>query len=147
MVAQQMHYDIEYGNVFTQGMSKAEDIVTMSKKIKRIGCSTLKELLEENRLELCDRNTITELMTFISKGNSFEADRGFHDDMVMNLVLFSWFVTTDHFYHLTDRQVKQLLYAEQQKQIEDDILPPGIFDAGQNEELNFVDSQVIDGLE
>jgi hypothetical protein len=140
MVAQQMHYDIEYGNVFTQGMSKAEDIgVTMSKKIKRIGCSTLKELLEENRLELCDRNTITELMTFISKGNSFEADRGFHDDMVMNLVLFSWFVTTDHFYHLTDRQVKQLLYAEQQKQIEDDILPPGIFDAGQNEE-SFVDS-------
>ena len=61
--------------------------------------------------------------------------------MVMNLVLFSWFVTTDHFYHLTDRQVKQLLYAEQQKQIEDDILPPGIFDTGQNNTESFVDSE------
>ena len=142
MVATQMHYDIEYPNVFTQGMSKAEDIgVTMTKKIKRIGCSTLKELLEENRMEICDRNTITELMTFISKGNSFEADRGFHDDMVMNLVLFSWFVTTDHFFHLTDRQVKELLYAEQQKLIEDDILPPGIFDTGQNNTESFVDAE------
>ena len=105
-----------------------------------IGCSTLKELLEENRMELCDRDVITELMTFISKGTSFEADRGFHDDLVMNLVLFSWFVTTDHFYHLTDRQVKELLYSEQQKKIEDDILPPGIFDTGQNNTESFVDA-------
>ena len=120
MVATQLHYDIEYPNVFVQGMSKAEDIgVTMTKRIKRIGCSTLKELLEENRMTVCDREGITELMTFISKGSSFEADRGFHDDMVMNLVLFSWFVTTEHFYHLTDRQVKELLYAEQQKQIDE----------------------------
>ena len=141
MVATQLHYDIEYPNVFVQGMSKAEDIgVTMTKRIKRIGCSTLKELLEENRMSICDRDGITELMTFISKGNSFEADRGFHDDMVMNLVLFSWFVTTDHFYHLTDRQVKELLYAEQQKTIEDDILPPGIFDTGQNNTESFVDA-------
>ena len=141
MVATQLHYDIEYPNVFVQGMSKAEDIgVTMTKRIKRIGCSTLKELLEENRMTICDRDGITELMTFISKGNSFEADRGFHDDMVMNLVLFSWFVTTEHFYHLTDRQVKELLYAEQQKTIEDDILPPGIFDTGQNNTESFVDA-------
>ena len=90
MVASQLHYDIEYDNVFTQGMTKAEDIgVTMTKKIKRIGCSTLKEILEENRLNLIDRSTITELMTFINKGMSFEADRGYHDDMVMNCVLFS----------------------------------------------------------
>ena len=141
MVATQLHYDIEYPNVFVQGMSKAEDIgVTMTKRIKRIGCSTLKELLEENRMTICDREGITELMTFISKGTSFEADRGFHDDMVMNLVLFSWFVTTEHFYHLTDRQVKELLYAEQQKQIEDDILPAGVFDTGQNNTESFVDA-------
>lgn len=141
MVATQLHYDIEYPNVFVQGMSKAEDIgVTMTKRIKRIGCSTLKELLEENRMTVCDREGITELMTFISKGSSFEADRGFHDDMVMNLVLFSWFVTTEHFYHLTDRQVKELLYAEQQKQIEDDILPAGVFDTGQNNTESFVDA-------
>jgi hypothetical protein len=138
MVATQLHYDIEYPNVFTQGQLKAEDIgITMTKKIKRIGCSTLKELTEENRLELVDRETITELMTFVSKGNTFEADRGFHDDCVMNCVLFSWFVTTEYFTHLTDKLVKNLLYSEQQKQIVEDIVPAGIFDYQREE--SFVD--------
>ena len=131
MVATQLHYDIEYENVFVQGLMKAEDIgVTMNRKIKRIGCSTMKELLEENRLELVDRYAITELMTFINKGMSFEADKGYHDDMVMNIVLFSWFVTTQHFTYMTNHAVKDLLYAEQQKMIEDDMLPAGVFDTG-----------------
>ncbi len=143
MVASQLHYDIEYPNVFVQGMTKAEDIgITMTRRIKRVGCSTMKELLEENRLFIQDRATITELMTFISKGNSFEADRGYHDDMVMNLVLFSWFITTDFFTNLTDKKIKDLLYSEQQKLIEDDILPPGVF-GNQDEkvETSFVDDQ------
>ena len=140
MVATQLHYDIEYPNVFVQGMTKATDIgITMSRKIKRVGCSTLKELLEENRLSVVDRHTITELMTYVNKGSSFEADRGYHDDMVMNCVLFSWFVTTDYFTNLTDTAVKELLYAEQQKLIEDDMLPAGVF-GEQIEEESFVDN-------
>ena len=139
MVATQLHYDIEYPNVFVQGMTKSTDIgITMSRKIKRVGCSTLKELMEENRLSVIDRPTITEMMTFVNKGNSFEADRGYHDDMVMNCVLFSWFVTTDYFTNLTDTAVKDLLYAEQQKMIEDDMLPAGIFGQQEGNE-SFVD--------
>tara|TARA_Y100000992_G_scaffold96821_1_gene62404 strand:+ start:1247 stop:2836 length:1590 start_codon:yes stop_codon:yes gene_type:complete len=139
MVATQLHYDIEYPNVFVQGMTKSTDIgITMSRKIKRVGCSTLKELMEENRLAVIDRPTITEMMTFVNKGNSFEADRGYHDDMVMNCVLFSWFVTTDYFTNLTDTAVKDLLYAEQQKMIEDDMLPAGIFGQQEGNE-SFVD--------
>src|SRR6056300_260317 len=139
MVATQLHYDIEYPNVFAQGLQKASDIgVTMNRRIKRVGCSTLKELLEENRLSIVDRATITELMTFVIKGNSYEADRGYNDDTVMNLVLFSWFVTTEQFTYLTDRAVKDLLYAEQQKMIEDDLLPPGFFHQ-EEESTSFVD--------
>jgi len=143
-VATQLHYDIEYPNVFVQGMTKQEDIgVTMNRRIKRIGCSTLKELLEEHRLTLVDRATITELLTFVNKGNSYEAAKGYHDDMVMNCVLFSWFVTTEFFYHLTNSQVKDLLYSEQQKLIEDDMLPAGIFGSttSEVEEVTFVDTE------
>ena len=141
MVATQLHYDIEYPNVFVQGMTKATDIgITMSRKIKRVGCSTLKELMEENRMSVVDRPTITEMMTFVNKNNSFEADRGYHDDMVMTCVLFSWFVTTDYFYHLTNYQVKELLYSEQQKLIEEDMLPAGIFGDRTVEEESFVDN-------
>ena len=128
IVATQLHYDIEYDNVFVQGLTKAEDIgVTMNKKTKRVGCSTLKELLEERRLTLIDRVSITELMTFVTKGSSYEADRGYHDDMVTTLILFSWFVTTEYFLHLTDKKIKDLLYAEQQKLMEEDLLPAGVF--------------------
>ena len=142
LVAKMLHYDVEYESVFVQGMSKAEDIgVTMNRKIKRIGCSTLKELLEENRLTIIDRTTITELMTFVHKGTSYEADRGYHDDMVMNCVMFSWFITTPYFEHLTDKAVKTLLYSEQQKLIEDDLLPAGIFDALNQSEETFVDAE------
>jgi len=143
MVATQLHYDLEYPNVFTQGLLKAEDIgVTMNRRIKRVGCSTLKEILEEQRLQLRDRYTITELMTFVNKGNSFEADRGYHDDMVMTLVLFGWFITTEFFYHLTDTAVKDLLYAEAQRELEDDLLPAGVF-GGQREKMeeSFVDKE------
>ena len=140
MVALQLHYDIEYPNVFVQGMTKSTDIgVTMSRKIKRVGCSTLKELIEENRLQVVDRPTITEMMTFVNKGSSFEADKGYNDDMVMNCVLFSWFVTTDFFTNLTDTAVKDLLYAEQQKMIEDDLLPAGVF--GEQEDESFIDAE------
>ena len=139
MVELQLHYDIEYPNVFVQGMTKSTDIgVTMSRKIKRVGCSTLKELIEENRLQVVDRPTITEMMTFVNKGSSFEADKGYNDDMVMNCVLFSWFVTTDFFTNLTDTAVKDLLYAEQQKMIEDDLLPAGVF--GEQEDESFIDA-------
>jgi hypothetical protein len=55
--------------------------------------------------------------------------------------MFSWFITTEYFYHLTDTQVKDLLYAEQQKIIQDDLLPAGVFGEGNPEEVSFVDSE------
>ena len=101
----------------------------MTKKTKQIGCSTLKELMEENKLEVIDRFTISELVTFVAKGKSFEADGGNHDDLVMNLVLFSWFITTPYFQSLTDLELKKMLYDEQQQMLEDELVPAGIFDA------------------
>ena len=59
--------------------------------------------------------------------------------MVMNYVLFAWFVTTEFFTHLTDTAVKDLLYSEQQKMIEDDMLPAGVF-GDQGEVESFVDA-------
>ena len=51
----------------------------------------------------------------------------------MNLVLFSWFITTPFFQSLTDLELKKLLYDEQQKMIEDDMVPAGIFSKPTNE--------------
>ena len=108
----------------------------MTKKIKRIGCSNLKDLLEQNVLEVIDPDSIQELSSFIPKGTSYEADKGCHDDMVMNLVLFAWFVSTDAFGNIDEIDLKRMLYADRQAQ-EDDLLDFGyISSASQNDGLD-----------
>jgi hypothetical protein len=106
--------------------------MTMNRKVKRIGCSNLKDLIEEKRLEIVDLNTISECSTFEARGNSFEASDGNHDDLVMNLVMFAWYVGSEAFINQTDVNLKQLLYEEKMKQIEDEVVPMGIIDDGIN---------------
>ena len=104
IVCNNLHYDIEYPNVFMESSVKSTGIgVTMTRKVKQ---------------------------TFVAKGQSYEADGNNHDDLVMNLVLFSWFITTPYFQSLTDLELKKLLYDEQQQMIDDDMVPFGIIDDG-----------------
>jgi len=48
-----------------------------------------------------------------------------HDDLMMNLVLFAWFTTTDIFRSMTDIDMKDMLYRERLAAIQDDMLPVG----------------------
>lgn len=126
VVCNAIYYDYEYENTFTTSTVKNDGIgVTMSQKVKRIGCSTLKDLIEGNKLEIIDPETIAELSSFEPKGSSFAAARGTHDDMVMNLVMFAWFTSTDIFTSLTDIEIKELLYYEKLQQMEEDLPPFG----------------------
>ena len=72
------------------GGGKAQLGVVTDKRVKRIGCTNLKSMVEENKLIIQDIDTIAELSTFIEKRGSFAADEGYHDDLVMPFVLFSW---------------------------------------------------------
>ena len=69
----------------------------MNRKVKRIGCSGIKDLLEEQKLQIVDENTIMEISTFVAKGQSYEASDGNHDDLMMNLVMFGYFSTGNYF--------------------------------------------------
>ena len=135
VVANGLYYDIEYENVHVESMIKANSVgITMNRKVKRIGCSNFKDLIEEKRLILHDMDTIAECSTFESKGDSYEATDGNHDDLVMSLVLFSFYVGTDFFTELTDVKIKEMLYQQRIKEIEDEIVPVGIFDDATEEE-------------
>ena len=137
VVANGLYYDIEYENTHVESMIKAGAIgMTMNRKVKRIGCSNLKDLIEEKRLEIVDLNTISECSTFEARGNSFEASDGNHDDLVMNLVMFAWYVGTENFFNQTDMTIKQMLYEEKMRQIEDEIVPVGIIDDGTEEKTS-----------
>jgi hypothetical protein len=148
VVCNGLYYDLEYENVYVESLIKANSIgVTMNRKVKRIGCSNLKDLIEQNKLEINDAETVIELSTFVARGSSYEASGGNHDDLVMNLVLFGWFTTTGFFNELTDIDMKKMLYEEKVKAMEDDMVPVGVFNDGRNSHYEVEGGQVWETIE
>ena len=153
-VASIIQYDLEYqnllmcsmrgraGQIVGQGFSgkKTQLGVKMSKTVKKVGALNLKTLIEEDKLIFCDYEIISELTTFISKRNSFEAEEGCNDDLAMCLVIYAWLVQMDYFKELTDQDVRKRLYEDQKDQIEQDMAPFGFMDDGLDD-TSFVDKE------
>ena len=153
-VASILQYDLEYqnllmcsmrgraGQIVGQGFSgtKTQLGVKMSKTVKKVGSLNLKAMIEEDKLLFCDYDIISELTTFISKSNSFEAEEGCNDDLAMCLVIYAWLVAQDYFKELTDQDIRKRLYDEQKNQIEQDMAPFGFIDDGLDSS-SFVDNE------
>ncbi len=151
-VASIIQYDLEYqnllmcsmrgraGQIVGQGFSgkKTQLGVKMSKTVKKVGSLNLKAMIESDKLIFNDYEIISELTTFISKSNSFEAEEGCNDDLAMCLVIYAWLVQMDYFKELTDQDVRKRLYEEQKNQIEQDMAPFGFLNNGLDDET-FVD--------
>ncbi len=95
LVAKELYIDLEYENVIEFG--GADLGILMTRRVKSIGCSTLKDLIEKDKLTLGTKETIEELRTFVVNGVSFAADKGQYDDVVMGLVMFAYLTTMDYF--------------------------------------------------
>jgi hypothetical protein len=120
--------------------SKTQLGVKMSVATKKLGCSNLKALVEENKLEFCDFNIVQELTTFISRNNSYAAEDGCNDDLAMCMVIFAWCVAQDYFREMTDNDVRKEIYSDKEGQIEQDMAPFG-FISSMDDDTSFVDAQ------
>lgn len=131
LVCNGLYQDLEYDNIHMESAVKADRIgIEMNRKVKRLGCSAIKDILEEKKLDIVDEQTIMEISTFVSKGQSYEASDGNHDDLMMNLVMFGFFVSTQYFSDMTDINLKQLMFEKKMKEIEDDVPPVGFIEDG-----------------
>jgi hypothetical protein len=131
VVCNGLYHDLEYENIHLESSVKADSIgIMMNRKVKRLGCSAIKDILESNKLNVVDENTILEISTFIAKGVSWEGADGNHDDLMMNLVMFGYFVTTQFFADMTDINLKQMMFEQRMQEIEDAIVPFGFIDNG-----------------
>ncbi len=153
-VADILQFDLEYdnllmcamrgraGQVVGQGFSgsKTQLGVKMTTTVKKQGCSNLKALLEDDKLEVNDYDIISELTTFIQKGPAWQAEEGCNDDLAMCLVIFSWVALTDYFKELHDSDVRNRIYLEQKEAIEADMAPFGFISDGFEDET-FVDEE------
>ena len=138
-VADILYQDLEYENVLQSvykgragqvigsgfGGSQSQMGVRTTGPVKKLGCSVLKSLIENDKLLIDDMDIIQELYTFVAKGASFEADDGHNDDLVMCLVLFAWLTRQEYFKNLTDMDIRKDIYEDEMKRIEEDILPFG----------------------
>ena len=147
-VANTMQFDLEYDNLIMASMrgrsgqvlgggfsgGKAQLGVRTTKAVKKIGCSNLKQLIEDDKLLVEDLEIIKELSTFIVKGSSHEADDGCNDDLVACLFIFAWSVDQQYFKELTDMDVRQTMLKEQQDALEQDMAPFGFIVDGLEDE-------------
>ena len=153
-VASIMQYDLEYENILMasmrgrngqivgQGFSgkKTQLGVRMTSAVKKLGCSNLKTMLEDDKLISNDYEIISELTTFAQKHQSFEAEEGCNDDLAMCLVIFAWLVQQEYFKEMSDNDIRKRIYEEQKNQIEQDMAPFGFIQTGLESE-SFVDDE------
>ena len=153
-VASILQYDLEYENVLMCAMrgragqvvgsgfsgKKTQLGVRMTAAVKKLGCSNLKTLMEDDKLLTVDYDIISELTTFAQRHNSFEAEEGCNDDLAMCLVIFSWLVAQEYFKEMTDNDVRKRIYEEQKNQIDQDMSPFGFIVDGINDVESFTDS-------
>ena len=152
-VADILHNDLEYENIMMVnvrgrkgqtlsggfgGKGETQLGIRTTSVTKRLGCSTLKSLIERDQLLVEDLNTINELISFVSKRQSYEADDGHNDDLVMTLVIFAWLSTQSYFKELMNIDTRTKLFEDKMRQIEEEVLPFGFINDG-SEDKTFID--------
>jgi hypothetical protein len=153
-----LHFDLEYDNILMCSMrgragqivgsgfsgKKSQLGVRMTASVKKLGCSNLKTLIEDDKLMIYDYDVISELTTFIQKNRSFEAEEGCNDDLAMCLVIFAWLVAQDYFKEMTDNDIRKRIYEEQKNQIEQDMSPFGFLSDGLDDMESIIDQDTGD---
>ena len=134
-VVEILHEEIEYDNIFSTVTEKSRQYVSpgfgkstrlgvnTSKQVKRQGCFNFKSLMEEHKLLVFDADIISEISTFVEKGNTYQADEGYNDDCVMCMVLFGWLSTMPFFKELVDVNTREGLYKKDMQSITQNLTP------------------------
>jgi hypothetical protein len=143
-----LHYDLEYENIYklehhhikgqsiSGGFKRSTSFgIKTTKSVKKIGCANLKTLVESDKLIIRDFDTIAEMNTFVRVRDSYEAEEGNNDDLVMGLVLFAWLTAQSYFKDSTNIDIRKVLLEEQNLLGEEELTPVGIIDDGRKEEV------------
>ena len=155
-----LHQDLEYENiVMTKTSGRKGTIlgagfggqlrmgIKTTKITKRIGCSNLKSIVESNKIILNDYKIIKQLSTYVVDGSTYNAEEGHHDDLVMCLVLFAWMVSQNYFKDATNVDIRQKILEENERQLEEDLTPFGLYDDGMPpEEMPVVSSDEFERI-
>ena len=130
-IADTLKRDFEYENLYydrTGNKFKTYPGFRTTPKSRAQLLETLKLLIENKKLEICDSDTILELQRFILVKKKFQAEEGFHDDLVMSLAIaFCLFNDIQNFEDF--KEVTKSIYSESDTDFAD-CITIGNFDDG-----------------
>ena len=140
-IADTLKRDFEYENLYydrTGNKFKNYPGFRTTTKSRAQLLETLKLLIENKKLEICDADTILELQRFILVKKKFQAEEGFHDDLVMSLAIaFCLFNDIQNFEDF--KEVTKSIYSESETDFAD-YITIGNFDDGisgfENDEMS-----------
>ena len=130
-IADTLKRDFEYENLYydrSGNKFKTYPGFRTTPKSRAQLLETLKLLIENKKLEICDADTILELQRFILVKKKFQAEEGFHDDLVMSLAIaFCLFNDIQNFEDF--KEVTKSIYSESETDFAD-YITIGNFDDG-----------------
>ena len=130
-IADTLKRDFEYENLYydrSGNKFKTYPGFRTTPKSRSQLLETLKLLIENKKLEIYDADTILELQRFILVKKKFQAEEGFHDDLVMSLAIgFCLFNDIQNFEDF--KEVTKSIYSESDTDFAD-CITIGNFDDG-----------------
>ena len=133
-IADTLKRDFEYENLYFDRDGKGDKFkkypgFRTTPKSRNQLLETLKLLIENNKLEINDEDTIFELQRFVLLRKKFQAEDGFHDDLVMSLAIaFCLFNDINNFEDI--KKVSESIYSDDSSVEFTDIMTIGCFDDG-----------------
>jgi hypothetical protein len=142
-VADTLFYEFEYENMYFTykdelNEGKGFPGVRTTKKVKSIGCSNLKDLIEGDQLLIMSHDILAELSVFVQKGVSYAAeDETINDDLTACCFLFAWLTKQPLFTELTNTNIRAIISKKTEEYIAESMLPLGYIIDGRTETADF----------
>jgi len=159
-IADLLHMEYEYVNIVQTenkpfgkqisegfGGKKTDKGIRTTKRVKNVGCSILKLLVEQDQMLIHDEETIYELSTFSKKGDSYEAEKGKHDDLAMTCVLFAWLSDQQWFKERTDINTLVELRDKTNEEIQADLAPFMVGDPLRDDEFRLDGDMSVEDMD
>lgn len=128
-VANTIWYEYEYENMFFSEGDTLKDYkgypgVHTSTRVKALGCSVLKDLIEKDQYFVNSYDIVQELSIFVKKKKTYAADdESINDDLVATLWLFGWLSKQQVFQEFTNNNLREALVKRKEEFIDAQMTP------------------------
>lgn len=132
-VSNTIWHDYEYENVYFTSKNELSQArgypgVRSTTKVKGLGCSVLKELIEKDQLILNSYRIVEELGLFVMHRKSYATqDPTVNDDLCTTLWLFAWLTKQEVFQQFVNIHLRTILTKRKQEYIDEAMTPFGFY--------------------